>query len=324
MASSPSKRPLVTVVTPVFNEIDNLPRFEQAVREQLLDCPDVDFEVLFVEDGSKDDSWQAIQDVCRRDRRFRALRLSRNFGSHAALCAGLQHARGDAVAILACDLQDPPEVVLQFVQQWRAGARIVWGKRRTRADSWWRVRASRFFEGLMRRYAMPPGSRFTTGSFLLMDRRVLECYRQYQETNRITFALVAWTGFDQETVEYDRQARLAGTSRWPLHKLVRAAYDAFLSFSHVPFGLITGVGVGLFLLSAVLGVYLVLSWLLGDPKPGWVSTMLAVTFFFGMHFIFMSIQGEYLSRIYSEAVRRPVYFVSETSEQEHAGSRDAA
>jgi dolichol-phosphate mannosyltransferase len=323
MASLRSPRPLVTVVTPVFNEVDNLPRFERVVREKLLDHADVEFRVLFVEDGSTDGSWAAIRDVCRRDGRFAGLRLSRNFGSHAALCAGLHRAGGDAVAILACDLQDPPEVVLEFVARWRAGARIVWGKRRTRSDSWWRVRASRFFEGLMRRYAMPAGSRFSTGSFLLMDRRVLDCYRQYRETNRITFALVAWTGFEQATVEYDRQARLAGTSRWPLHKLVRAAYDAFLSFSHVPFGLITGVGVGLFLLSAVLGVYLVLSWLVGDPKPGWVSTMLAVTFFFGMHFIFMSIQGEYLSRIYSEAVRRPLYFVSETTEEE-AGARGAA
>jgi dolichol-phosphate mannosyltransferase len=324
MSAGGKQRPVVTVVTPVFNEAENLPRYEQAVRDTLLSCPDVDFEVLFVEDGSTDGSWQGIADICRRDRRFRGLRLSRNFGSHAALCAGLRQAGGDAVAIVACDLQDPPAVVLEFVRRWREGARIVWGKRRTRADSWWRVRASRSFEALMRRYAMPPGSLFATGSFLLMDRRVLECYRQFPETNRITFALVAWTGFEQAVVEYDRPARLAGTSRWPLRRLIKTAYDAFLSFSHVPFGLVSGLGVALFLLSIPLCIYLVLCYLLGDPKPGWASTMLALTFFFGFHFIFMSIQGEYLSRIYSEAVRRPLYFISETTDEGKEHRRGAA
>ncbi len=319
-----ARRPIVTVVTPVFNECENLPRYERAVRETLLDCPDVAFNVLFVEDGSRDGSWEAIQDICRRDRRFQCLRLSRNFGSHAALSAGLRRAGGDAVVILACDLQDPPEAVVEFVRRWREGAKIVWGKRRTRADSWWRVRTSRMFEGLMRRFALPPGSLFTTGSFLLMDRRVLECYHQFQETRRLTFALVAWTGFDQAVVEYDRQARTAGKSSWSLGKMVKTAYDALLSYSSVPFGLVTGMGVCLSLFSVFLSVYLVLCYLVGDPKPGWVSIMLALTLFFGLHFIFMSVQGEYLSRIYAEAVRRPLYFVSETTEGIEEETREAA
>jgi glycosyltransferase involved in cell wall biosynthesis len=318
------RRPLVTVVTPVFNEFDNLPQYVRAVQEKLLSCRDVDFEVLFVEDGSRDGSWQAIQEICRLDRRFQGMRLSRNFGSHAALSAGLEHARGDAVAILACDLQDPPETILEFVRRWQEGARVVWGRRRSRADSWWRVRASRFLEGMLRRHAMPAGSRFSTGSFLLMDRRVLECYRQFQEANRVTFALVAWTGFEQDVVEYDRRARVHGKSKWQLHRLVKAAYDTFLAFSQVPFTLITGVGVALFLLSFVLGVYLIVCYLTGDPKPGWVSIMLALATFFGLHFIFMSIQGEYLSRIYSESVRRPLYFISETTQELKATSHEAA
>lgn len=324
MANVAPRRPVVTVVTPVFNEAENLPRYEQAVRETLLDCPDVAFNVLFVEDGSRDGSWEIIRDLCRRDPRFQCLRLSRNFGPHAALAAGLRHADGDAVAILACDLQDPPETVLEFVDRWRKGAKIVWGKRRTRADAWWRVRTSGFFEGMMRRFAMPRGSQFTTGSFLLMDRRVLECYRQFQETRRLTFALVAWTGFDQAVVEYDRKARLAGASSWNLSKMVKAAYDALLSFSGVPFGLVTGMGVGLFAVSILLSIYLVLCYLLGDPKPGWVSIMLALSLFFGLHYIFTSIQGEYLSRIYAESVRRPLYFISETTEAIEEKSRDAA
>ena len=326
MTSAVPKRPTVVVITPVFNEAENLSRYEQCVRETLLDCPDVDFHVLFVEDGSRDNSWKMIEGICSRDSRFRGIRLSRNFGPHEALCAGLRHADGDAVAILACDLQDPPEVVLQFLQQWRQGARIVWGKRRSRVDSWWRKKASHFFEGLLRRYAMPAGSRFATGSFLLMDRKVLDCYKQFQEGNRITFALVAWTGFDQAVVEYDRQARQAGKSSWGLGRMVKAAYDAFLSFSRVPFGAVTAIGACLFLFSIALSIYLVLCYVTGNPRPGWVSIMLALSLFFGMHFIFMSIQGEYLSRIYSESVRRPLYFISDTTAQVLAEeqSREAA
>lgn len=316
--------PVVTVITPVFNESGNLDRYESTIREQLFRCPEIRYRVLFVDDGSTDDSWQSISRICAKDPRFEALRLSRNFGPHIALAAGLHHAAGDAVAILACDLQDPPEVIREFVEHWRSGASIVWGKRRTRQDSGFRVAASRFFEEMVRRYAMPPRSQFVTGSFLLMDRHVLECYRSFQETNRITFALVGWTGFSQQVVEYDRQARLAGKSSWKLHKLVRAAYDTMLAFSRIPFGLITALGAFLFLLSLPLSVYLVLCYVTGNPQPGWTSLMLALTMFFGVHFIFMSVQGEYLSRIYSESVRRPLYFVSESTRLAREPNRDAA
>src|SRR5579872_1787412 len=129
----------VTVVTPVFNEEQSLGTYEERVRATLLDRTDYDVRVLLVDDGSRDQSWPLIQQICRRDSRFQGLRLSRNFGSHAALAAGLHHAAGDVVAILACDLQDPPEVVLEFLEKWRAGGQIVWGRRRTRADSRWRI-----------------------------------------------------------------------------------------------------------------------------------------------------------------------------------------
>ena len=240
------KRPVVTLGTPVSNEAGNIARYAHTVREELLDRSDIEYRVLFVDDGSQDRSWDMILELCRTDPRFQAIRLSRNFGPHVALSAALHQAEGDAVAVLACDLQDPPEVIRGFVEKWQAGARIVWGKRQSRADSAFRVISSQFFEGLLRRYAMPARSLFATGSFLLMDRRVLDCYRQFQERNRTTFALVAWTGFEQGVVEYHRKARLAGESSWKLHKLIRAAYDTLLAFSRVPFGLVTVLGLLLF------------------------------------------------------------------------------
>lgn len=314
----------VTVVTPVFNEEQTLANFESRVRATLLDRDDYAVRVLLVDDGSRDRSWELIEDICRRDSRFEGIRLSRNFGAHAALAAGLQHAQGDVLAILACDLQDPPEIVLEFLEQWRKGAQIVWGRRRTRADSAWRVWASLCFAELTRRYAMPAGSQFTTGSFLLMDRRVVECYRQFSERKRVTFALVAWTGFRQAVVDYDRQARVGGQSAWKLKDLCGAAYDTFLGFSKVPFGLMTVIGAGMFLLGIPVCGYLLWCYTTGNPQPGWTSLMMALVMCFGLQFMFMSVLGEYLSRIYCEAVGRPLYFVSQSTCDDQALSRDAA
>ena len=151
----PHPRPLVTIVTPVCNEESNLPEYIRVVTEVLLRREEYTFQVVFVDDGSCDGSWRLISEVCARDRRFRGLRLSRNFGAHIALSAGIQYATGEAVATLACDLQDPPEVILQFLNEWRRGARLVWGRRRKRGDSAWRVLAGNCFHSLTRRFALP-------------------------------------------------------------------------------------------------------------------------------------------------------------------------
>jgi dolichol-phosphate mannosyltransferase len=231
-----------------------------------------------------------------------------------ALSAGMFNVDADAVATLACDLQDPPSTVVEFVERWRAGVSIVWGARRTREDSRPRVITSKLFNLLLRRYAMPEGSRFTTGSFFLIDRKVLDCFRQFPEHNRITFALVAWTGFDQEVVEYDRQRRMAGTSGWNFGRMFRTMYDAFVGFSTLPIRLMTIAGIGAFFLSMLLVVYLLVVVLAGSPLPGWTSQMLLLSSFFGVQFWLMAIAGEYLYRIYAEVVRRPLFFVSETTE----------
>jgi dolichol-phosphate mannosyltransferase len=301
----------VLILTPVYNEAQGLPYYERRVREVLLDRDDCEFRVLFIDDGSRDGSWQAIGEISRRDGRFQGLRLSRNYGSHIALSAGLAVADADCVVTLACDLQDPPEVVLDFVAAWRRGAHVVWGKRRTRGDSPWRILASNLFHALLRRFAMPRGSKFTTGSFLLADRRVVECVRQFGEQNRIVFALVAWTGFEEAVVEYDRRQRLTGRSRWTLSRLIKTAYDALIGFSSLPIRVMTVLGCGAFLVTALLAVYLVYSWAVGHPFPGWTSIMLGIALFFGIQFLLMGLSGEYLHRIYLESVKRPLYFVAD-------------
>lgn len=311
----------ITILTPVRNEELALPRYRAAVENTLFSNSDIDFRVLFIEDGSIDESWRVITEFCADNSRFEAIRFSRNFGVHVALAAGFLHARGDAVAVLACDLQDPPAVILDFVARWRAGAKIVFGRRQTRADPGWRIATSGCFEWLLRRFAMPPGSRFTTGSFLLADRKVVDCYRQFQEHNRITFALVAWTGFEQAVVDYDRQARISGKSGWSLGQMLKTFYDAFIAFSYVPVRMISAIGITVFLISISLAAYSVYCWVVGHPVPGWSSTMTILGAFFGVQFFLMSLVGEYLFRMYAELVRRPLYFVSDHIGVEASGSR---
>jgi dolichol-phosphate mannosyltransferase len=316
--------PRVTIITPVYNEQESLPLYVETVRKVLLERSDVEFDVILVDDGSSDGSWDFIERTCAADTRFRGLRLSRNFGAHIALCAGFDAARADAVAILACDLQDPPETVLEFVAQWRAGADIVWGHRRERDDALWRRLVSRVFGAAMRRYAMPRGSRFTTGSFLLADRKVVEAVQRMREHSRITFALVAWTGFRQEIVHYDRKRRRAGKPGWTFWRMVLTMYDAFVGFSLLPIRLTTALGIAVSLLNVPLAVYLLTRWLLGNPLPGYTSVMLVLTVFFGIQFLLMGLIGEYLYRIYLEAVQRPLYFVSHRCGSEAGAAGDSA
>ena len=315
MNSDPGRQPIVLILTPVYNETAGLAAYEAAVTKTLLSRTDCSIRVLFIEDGSSDESWKQICEIAARDTRFRGIRLSRNYGSHIALSAGFANiGDADAVATLACDLQDPPEVVSQFIDTWKSGVDIVWGKRITRDESAVKVWTSRIFESLIRKHAMPRRSRFTTGSFLLVDRKVAECFAQFQERNRVTFALVAWTGFSETVVEYHRQRRRSGVSGWTYGHMVKTMYDTFIGFSLMPIRLMTITGALVSLLTVPLAVYFLVVWVGGQPLPGWTSVMLALTVFFGLQFLMMGVVGEYLFRIYSEVVRRPLYFVSATTE----------
>ncbi len=304
-------RPRIVILTPVYNEQETLGRYRDTLSKTLFTRSDCEFQVLFIDDGSQDCSWPIIQQICAEDPHFRAIRLSRNFGPHVALGAGFAQADGDAVATLACDLQDPPEVILQFIEKWRTGSQVVWGHRRSRRDGAWRAVTSHIFRRLIGRFAMPRDSKFTTGSFFLVDREVARCVRQFHEHNRITFALVAWTGFDQAVVEYDRQERQAGTSGWTLAKMLKSTYDTFIGFSLVPVWLITIAGLLLFLVALGLAAYVMHSWLTGNPRPGWTSLMLTQAVFFSVQFLLIGLVGEYLHRIHAEVVRRPLYFISD-------------
>jgi glycosyltransferase involved in cell wall biosynthesis len=306
--------PHVTIITSVFNEEATLEAYREEVTRCLLSREDVHFDVLFVDDGSVDRSWEIIEGFCRESPRFRGLRLSRNFGAHCADSAGIDHATADAVAMLACDLQDPAETVLEFVKKWRAGAEIVWGQRQKRSENVLRIWLVNLFTWLMRTQAMPKGSKFSTGGFFLIDRTVIECFRRFREHNRIAFALVAYTGFQQDVVLYDRVARKAGVSGWDFGRTLKAMYDVLIGFSGVLPRFITLLGGGIFLLNIPILIFLIVDDFLSRPLPGWTGTMVALCFFFGIVCLMLGVMTEYLQRIYAEVTARPLYFIAQRTE----------
>ena len=314
-------QPTVQLLTPLYNEEKSFDVYVEAVERLLISRPDVEYRCLLVDDGSTDRTWELIQQQCETSPRFRGLRLSRNFGAHTAETAGLDLCDADAVVILSADLQDPPEVIPSFVEAWRQGADVVFGRRRMRDESHWRILASKAFEALLRRFAMPRGSKFATGGFLLMDRKVVECVRQMREANRLIFGLVAWTGFQQAVVEYDRQRRVAGRSGWSVGRMIKSMYDGLIGFSATIPRAVTLLGAFFSMIGFVAALYFLLNAIFFDPLPGWSTIMVILSLFFGIVFMILGTICEYLLRIYVESTRRPLYFIAADTAADDLGRR---
>jgi polyisoprenyl-phosphate glycosyltransferase len=303
-------RQLVSIVVPVFNERDNLRRFHQETTAVMHGLGDCDWEFIFVDDGSRDGSFAVIEELQAIDSRVFALRFPRNFGSHVAIAAGIDHCRGDAAVIMAADLQDPPALIREFVARWRDGCDVVWGARSGRDDGALRSWAMARFYGAVRRFAIPNYPKGGTGSFCLIARPAIETFRLCTERNRLTFGLIAWAGFREAQVPYHRPKRLVGASSWTVGKMLKAAVDTFVSFSFLPIRLISLFGLIVSALSFLFGFYVLLNKILfGTRVMGWTSVMLAVLVIGGVQLTMIGVLGEYLWRILDEARHRPLYIV---------------
>ena len=302
--------PLVSIVVPVFNEEANLQRFHDAVSAVLRSIGGCDWEFVFVDDGSGDTTWTEIEALRAHDPAVTALRFPRNFGSHVAIAAGLDHCRGDAAVIMAADLQDPPEVLREFVARWRDGFHVVWGARIGRDDGWIRSWVMRRFYALVRRYAIPTYPPQGTGSFCLITRAVIGVFRQCAERNRLTFGLIAWSGFRETYVPYHRPRRASGESKWSAGRLVKSAIDTFAGFSYAPIRAISYFGLVVSMISFLFSFYVLISKLfLGTKVEGWTSVMLTVLILGGVQLVMIGVLGEYLWRVLEEARARPLYIV---------------
>jgi polyisoprenyl-phosphate glycosyltransferase len=305
-----TRMPLLSVVVPVHNEEQNLRRLYDTVNGVLRGVPRLEWEFVFVDDGSGDRSMEIIEELHRGDARVLALRFPRNFGSHVAIAAGIDHCRGDAAIIIAADLQDPPELLPAFIASWRAGHDIVWGARVGRDDGAIRAAIMRTFYRLVRRFAIPSYPAGGTGSFCLISRPVIDTFRQCKERNRLTFGLIAWSGFPQAEVPYHRPPRDAGRSSWTAGRLVKSAIDTFVGFSFAPIRAISYFGVLVSVLSFLIGFYLLINKIFfGTHVEGWTSVMLAVLVLGGVQLTMIGVLGEYLWRVLEEARGRPLYIL---------------
>jgi glycosyltransferase involved in cell wall biosynthesis len=301
---------MISVVVPSFNEELNLPRLYNEVSTVMRSLGEVEWEFVFVDDGSRDGSFRVLEELRQHDSRVRALRFPRNFGSHVAIAAGIDYCRGDAAIIMAADLQDPPEVIAQFIARWHEGYDIVWGARTGRDDGVLRGWIMARFYGLVRRFAIPAYPKGGTGSFSLISRPVMETFRQCTERNRLTFGLIAWSGFRETQVPYHRPSRTAGSTSWTFGRMVKSAIDTFISFSFLPIRAISYFGLVVSVLSFLFGFYVLANKLFfGTHVEGWTSVMLAVLVLSGVQLVMIGVLGEYLWRILEESRGRPLYLV---------------
>jgi len=309
-----NQKPTVSIVAPVFNESATLPEFYRRVRAAMQPFGDA-WELVLVDDGSRDDSAQIMRGLARQDPRVRPVIFARNFGHQLAVTAGLDYSRGEAVVIIDSDLQDPPEVIPEMIARWKEGYEVVFAIRTEReGETWFKLFTASVFYRIIYRITdvdIP----LDTGDFRLLDRKVVDVLNRMRERHRFLRGMSVWVGFRQTGVSYKRQARFAGETKYPLKKMVKFASDAVTGFSYFPLQLATYVGfisAGISILAIPIVVILRL---IGQQAFfGQATTLIAVLFLGGVQLISLGILGEYIGRLYDEARGRPLYIVRDDPE----------
>jgi len=304
-------RQILSIVVPVYNEAEVIGTTYTRLSAMARGLEHLDYELVVVDDGSSDGSFDRLAELARGDTRLKVLKFSRNFGHQTAITAGLDAARGDAVVVIDADLQDPPEVIPLMVQKWREGFDVVYGVReRRRGETVMKLATAAAFYRLMSRMTniqIP----VDVGDFRLLSRRAADRLRKLREKDRFVRGLVSWIGFRQAGVTYHREARFAGETKYPFRKMLKFAFDGLTSFSTVPLKLASWLG---YLASALAFLYLAsvfVQKLLGYTVQGWATIMVAVLFLGGVQLICLGILGEYIGRIFTEIKQRPLYIVEE-------------
>jgi polyisoprenyl-phosphate glycosyltransferase len=313
---------LLSLVIPLFNEEAVLPLLVERLDTVLarLDCHS---EVILVDDGSRDGTLALVRQVAARDPRYRALSFSRNFGHQAAITAGLDVASGDAVVIMDADLQDPPEILERMVQLYREGYDVVSAQRAGReGDGWWKRSTASAFYWIMRKTVderiVPE-----VGDFRLLSGGVVRALRQFREQHRFMRGLIAWLGFREAVVPFERGPRAAGTTKYPTLKMAAFAWTAITSFSALPLRIGVLAGLAMTMLGAIYFVYALYRALVAHATvPGWTSLVFLQIFFSGATLLSIGLMGEYLARVYDESKRRPLYIVRDAINLPAADSAD--
>jgi dolichol-phosphate mannosyltransferase len=304
-----SVRPCISIVTPAYNESENLPLLYRGLCAVLDQMP-VDWEWLVVDDHSSDTTFGVLTELSRRDSRVRALRFARNSGSHLACTCGLREASGDCAVIMAADLQDPPEIIPKLFERWRDGVQVVWALRSARlGEKASTLALSRLFTWFFRR--LTGMKDLPAADFFLVDRRVLDAFRQFEESNTNVLTLIAWMGFRQESLLYVKEARAHGVSKWSLEKKLKLAVDCITSFTYLPIRYMSYAGLIVAILGFLYAGEVLVNAFRGHPVQGWTSLIIVVLVLGGMQMIMMGILGQYLWRALDESRRRPRYLIED-------------
>jgi polyisoprenyl-phosphate glycosyltransferase len=302
----------LSVIVPMYNEEEVIEVTYRRLKA-VLDTLGETYEIIFVNDGSRDRTSDIVRGMCKADHGVKLVEFSRNFGHQIAVTAGMDHANGRAVVLIDADLQDPPELIADMVARWREGYDVVYGKRIGRkGESWFKKMTAALFYRLLRSMTSV-NIPVDTGDFRLMDRKVCDALISMRERSRFIRGMVSWAGFKQTSVDYVRDERFAGETKYPLRKMIRLSLDAMTSFSTKPLKIAGILG---FILSAAGFIYLIIvlyqHFFTDTTTQGWTSLVAISLLFHGITLSLLGVLGEYIGRTYEEAKRRPLYFVSET------------
>lgn len=301
----------VSIVIPAYNEEEVLNKLIERLAILINNTPKYEFEVIFVNDGSKDKTLEILEEIAQKEKRLKILSFSRNFGHQAAVTAGIKDVTGDAVVIIDADLQDPPELIPQMIELWEQGNEVIYGKRKKRkGESAFKLLSAKMFYKTLNALSdveIPKD----TGDFRLVDRKVIDVINQMPEHNKFLRGLFSWVGFKQYAFEYERQERKAGKTKYPFKKMKKLASDGIISFSTKPLKMLGGIGILSIIISIGILIYSLISYALklNNLAPGWTSIMVTVTFLGGIQLLSVWIMSEYIARIYDETKQRPEYII---------------
>ena len=301
----------VSVVIPMYYEEEVANECYNRMKKVLESIENYDYELVFVNDGSKDKTLSILEEIARKDEKAKVISFSRNFGHQAAVTAGLKFVTGDAIVIIDADLQDPPELIPEMLKLWEDGNEVIYGKRKTReGESHFKLFTAKMFYKTLNALSdveIPKD----TGDFRLVDRKVVDTINQLPEHNKFLRGLFSWVGYKQTAYEYERKERFAGKTKYPLKKMLKLASDGIIGFSTKPLKLVGILGMLSILISFIVLIYSIISYIfkLNTLTAGWTSIMVAITFFAGVQLLSIWIMSEYIGRIYDETKQRPQYII---------------
>ena len=302
----------VSIIVPIYYNELNIPHLYEQMKEKILSRTDFEAEIVCVDDGSKDGSYKALLELREKDDRFKVVKLSRNFGSHTAILAGFAHATGDCMTMVAADLQEPLEIIIEMYEKWKQGKKVVIAVRKDREDGFFQKLFSNTYYSLMQKYALKD---MPSGGFdcFFIDKKVRDVLVSMNEKNSSIVGQVLWAGFEMDKIYYVRKKREIGESKWTLSKKIKLSIDSFMAFSYVPIRFISTLGIFISIVGFILAVFLIVNkFMFNVPVQGWTTMMITLLMLSGIQMLTLGVIGEYLWRNFDESRGRPTYIVEET------------